>query len=58
MSTTYSQEAAFRDTLIGNGLLEDAIAWIKKNMSPEDVFDQEKLESWATQNGYTTQENE
>ncbi len=56
MSTTYSQEAAFRDTLIGNGLLEDAIAWIKKNMSPEDVFPESELAEWADENGYVKEE--
>lgn len=56
--STYSQDNDFRDALISNSLLEDAISWIAKNMSPSEVFDEKELASWATENGYVTKEEE
>lgn len=56
MSTTYAQEESFKSEIIGNGLLEDAITWIKKNLSPEDVFDETDLVTWAEEKGYVIPE--
>ena len=33
--------------------LDDAIEWIKNNLSPEDVFRQKDLDQWAEENEYT-----
>lgn len=36
---------------------EDAvIAWIKKNLDPEDVFDRSSLEDWAAADGFVRPE--
>lgn len=40
---------------VSNGALDSAIWWIEKNLSPGDVFSEEKLDSWATDNGYIKQ---
>jgi len=37
----------FRESLIPYNLLDDAIDWVQKNLSPEDVFTEEQLKSWA-----------
>lgn len=47
MSTSTKQDNYFRDSLIPNSLLEDAIYWIRSNMSPTDVFPEKELLSWA-----------
>lgn len=49
---TYTQEKAFIGAIISSDLLDNAIDWIKSNMSPDDVFDQKVLESWAEENKY------
>lgn len=33
---------------VPDGILQDAIDWISKNMSPEDVFTDADLTSWAS----------
>ncbi len=33
--------------------LDDAIEWIKNNLSPEDVFSEKDLDQWAEENEYT-----
>ena len=38
--------------------LDCAIDWIKSNMEPEDVFDEDKLSDWAESNGYTKETND
>lgn len=55
--SSFSQDHDFRDALIPNNLLEDAIAWIAKNMSPDDVFDEKTLDAWASDNGYVKSED-
>lgn len=45
--TTSSQDRAFLESLIPSSLLEQAIEWIKNNMSPEDVFNDQDLQTWA-----------
>lgn len=52
MSTTATQDKNFLHDVIGTGLLECAIDWIKNNLEPEDVFSKEQLESWAEDNDY------
>lgn len=39
------------DFLRNDHMLETAIEWIRSNMSPEDVFHERDLESWAEGNG-------
>lgn len=48
--TTSKQDAEFVDSIIPNRLLEASIEWIGNNLSPEDVFIKETLESWADNN--------
>lgn len=33
-------------------MLDDAIEWIKDNLSPNEVFSKEELENWAYENDY------
>ena len=33
-------------------LLDDAVTWIQNELSPEDVFTPDQLETWAKDNGY------
>lgn len=47
MSTTYRQDKEFLEELIPETLLEKAIEWIKSNMEPQDVFEEEQLMDWA-----------
>lgn len=37
-------------------LLDKAIEWIQKNISPEDVFDEKDLKNWALENGFVEDE--
>jgi hypothetical protein len=50
--TSSSQDRNFLNDVIGTGLLESAIEWIKSNLEPEDVFSEETLDTWATLNDY------
>jgi hypothetical protein len=49
---THFEDQKFRDALIPNSLLDDAIKWIANNLSPEEVFKKEQLATWAEENGY------
>ena len=49
-TTTAAQDREFIASIFPSSLLEDAILWISKNMSPENVFSEEKLKSWAEDN--------
>ena len=53
MRTTIMQDRAFLNTIIPSSLLEDAIDWIANNMSPEDIFSEEQLKSWAEDHGFS-----
>lgn len=33
--------------------LDAAIEWIKENLTPDDVFGEDALSEWATNNGFT-----
>lgn len=60
--TTVRQDKLFADALIktivaairgeDGILLETAIEWMQENLSPESVFNESELESWAEENGY------
>jgi hypothetical protein len=50
--TTSRQDKEFVESVISRTLLEDAIDWIKSNMSPGDVFSDSDLADWADSNGY------
>ena len=58
MATTTKQDQNFKDEVISSKLLEDAIAWIAKNMEPEDVFSESQLKEWAASNGFTEDGND
>lgn len=45
--STSSQDKAFIENLIPSSFLEQAIEWIKSNMSPEDVFCEGDLQTWS-----------
>lgn len=47
MSTTAKQDQDFLESVLGTGLLENSIDWIRSNMSPEDVFPEKELLQWA-----------
>lgn len=50
--STYLQDNAFIKSIIDSDLLRNAIDWISQNMSPEDVFSKDQLETWAENNGF------
>jgi len=52
MATTPKQDKQFIEELISATLLEEAIAWIADNMSPEEVFSQTQMEDWAERMGF------
>lgn len=51
MVTTSEQDRLFIDSIISSTLLEEAIEWIKRNLSPEDVFSEKELTYWAENAG-------
>lgn len=55
--TTTRQDQDFIRTVISEALLEDAISWISRNMSPEDVFDDRALATWAEDRDYIRRED-
>ncbi len=44
--------ARFLGELIVSYPLDVAIEWIERNLNPEDVFDESRLEDWAKENGF------
>jgi len=48
--TSSSQEKDFKDYVISRDLLGESIEWIGRNLSPGDVFSDDKLEDWARSN--------
>lgn len=56
MATTLRQDQDFLAHVIPSALLESAIEWIAKNMSPDDVFSERALEEWAEANGFVVKE--
>ena len=49
---TNRQQQEFCKERIDTDLLDWAIGWIIKNLSPEDVFSDQELETWAKDNGF------
>lgn len=43
MGTTNKQDSDFLNSVIGTGLLESSLEWIKDNMSIEEVFGEKEL---------------
>ncbi|MDA1029692.1 MAG: hypothetical protein O3B41_11670 [Bacteroidetes bacterium] len=58
MATSYRQDIDFVQAMTSVGMLEDAIAWIKDNLNPEDVFEKKQLDGWAEENGYVEEGGE
>jgi len=57
--TTYRQDTDFKDLIqaaISDNILSEAISFIKRNFEPSDVFDDNKLEDWAKNNGFVKEE--
>lgn len=42
----------FMDSVLGSNVLEDAVEWIKNNLSPEEVFNEDELTQWALETGF------
>jgi hypothetical protein len=51
--TSVIQDKEFIDSLFSRDLLEEAIMWMQKNLSPGDVFTEDQLHDWAIDNDYT-----
>jgi hypothetical protein len=47
-----AENDSFAAALLPRWLLDEAIDWISSNMEPEDVFDNNQLDSWAEDSGY------
>ncbi len=47
MTTTFKQDQDFLQAMISPSLLEDALNWIRKNMTPDEVFSEDALVLWA-----------
>lgn len=61
MATT-KQERSFGEHIKENQnvdltLLDKTIDWMRENISPEEVFTDEQLETWAENNGYVKKED-
>jgi hypothetical protein len=54
MSISRAQANDFVDYILpsSQNTIADAITWIGDNLSPEDVFDHEKLVAWAEENDF------
>lgn len=50
--TTRREKSDFKDEVILDSMLDDAVAWIGRNLSPEQVFSESDLEAWAKENGW------
>ncbi len=50
MGTTLKQDQEFAKEMIS---LDNTLDWIRRNLSPEDVFTAQELWDWATNNGWT-----
>ena len=53
---SYKENKQFLSSVINENLLDEAINWIKSNMNPDDVFDEDQLEEWAKDNGFVESE--
>jgi hypothetical protein len=53
MSLPVNLNARFISETVPHNLLEDMVEWIGANLAPEDVFDDEALSDWASDAGYS-----
>ena len=51
-----SENDSFIQALLPRWLLDEAISWIQDNLNPDDVFSDDDLEGWATDNGFVEEE--
>ena len=42
----------FKDSLISDSLLDDAIRWIGQNLDPDEVFEKDVLDEWIFKQGW------
>lgn len=54
---TVKQNDDFARSIFPIYVLDEAIEWIKKNLSPEDVFDHAELRDWAERNDFVEDED-
>ncbi len=53
--TSYTN-SAFIGAIIGSDLLDKVVEYIRDNLRPEDVFDDDELSEWAVDSGYVKPE--
>lgn len=46
------EEDVKTEITVSKGALDNAIWWIAKNLSPDEVFDEKQLINWCESNGY------
>lgn len=46
------EKSDFAQELFGHSGLDDALEWIKANLTPNEVFDAADLDRWAVEHGY------
>lgn len=56
--TTLTQDRQFRDSVIASTLLDESIAWINDNLTPDEVFDEDLLRQWALDSGFVEKTSE
>lgn len=47
MGTSAHQDQQFKEAVISNSLLEEAIDWIKSNMQMDEIFDEKEILAYA-----------
>lgn len=50
--TSSKQNKEFTESILPTWPLDQAIEWIQEHMKPEEVFMDDKLETWAINNGW------
>jgi len=55
---TAKQDYDFINYIIPKSILDEALDWMRANLSPEDVFSTSDLERWAESEGYIKAENQ
>ena len=43
---------------VSDDVIYDVVSFIKRNLSPEDVFDNSDLADWAESNGYVLEKDQ
>lgn len=57
--TTQAKERlidAWQNTICFEDIVQDMVNNVAENLNPEDVFDEDRLAAWATENGYVKAE--